>query len=93
MFTSHSRCIAAALTVFLAMAPVLAAPAEKPVAGQQVRFRNGSWSGVPQVGQKPRSARFELANTVGAASHSTCSAGKRTKAMNGPPEAFWHMRQ
>jgi hypothetical protein len=45
------------------------------------------------MAQKPRSARFELANTLGAVSHSTWSAGKRTKAIKGPPEAFWHIRQ
>lgn len=51
MFTSHSRRIAAALTALLALAaPALAAPANKPVAGQQVRFPNGTWSGLPQAG-------------------------------------------
>jgi hypothetical protein len=51
MFTSHSRRIAAALTALLAAtAPALAAPAGKPVAGQQVRFPSGYWSGLPQAG-------------------------------------------
>jgi hypothetical protein len=52
MFASHSpRRIAAALSGFLLAAPVaLAAPANKPVAGQQVRFPNGTWSALPQVG-------------------------------------------
>jgi hypothetical protein len=51
MLTSHSRRIAAALTALLALAaPALAAPAGKPVAGQQVRFPNGTWSAVPQTG-------------------------------------------
>jgi hypothetical protein len=52
MFTSHSRRIAAALTALITAAPVLAlaAPADKPVAGQQVRFPYGYWSGLPQAG-------------------------------------------
>jgi hypothetical protein len=51
MFTSHSRRIAAALTTLFALAtPVLAAPAGKPVAGQQVHFPNGTWSALPQTG-------------------------------------------
>jgi hypothetical protein len=51
MFTSHSRRIAAALTALLAAtAAALAAPNDKPVAGQQVRFPNGYWSGLPQAG-------------------------------------------
>jgi hypothetical protein len=33
-----------------AAAPALAAPEAKPVAGQQVRFQQGIWSGLPQVG-------------------------------------------
>src|SRR4030095_10213488 len=31
-------------------APALAAPEAKPVAGQQVRFPQGIWAGVPQAG-------------------------------------------
>jgi hypothetical protein len=55
MFTSHSRRFAAALTVLTALAaPALAAPAGKPVAGQQVRFPNGTWSALPQVGPDGR---------------------------------------
>jgi hypothetical protein len=51
MLTSYSRRIAAALTTLLALAtPALAAPAGKPVAGQQVRFPNGTWSALPQTG-------------------------------------------
>ena len=52
MFTSHSpRHIAAALTALLLAIPAaFAAPVGKPVAGQQVRFPNGTWSGLPQVG-------------------------------------------
>jgi len=51
MFTSHSRRIAAALTILFAVAtPALAAPAGKPAAGQQVRFPNGTWSALPQTG-------------------------------------------
>jgi hypothetical protein len=51
MLTSHSRRIAAALTALLALAaPALAAPAGKPVAGQQMHFPNGTWSAVPQTG-------------------------------------------
>jgi len=54
MFTSHSRHrFAAALSALLAVAavtPASAAPTGKPVAGQQVRFLNGTWSALPQVG-------------------------------------------
>jgi hypothetical protein len=51
MFTSHSRRIAAALTVLFTLAtPALAAPDGKAVAGQQVRFPQGYWSGLPQAG-------------------------------------------
>jgi hypothetical protein len=51
MFTSHSRRIVAALTALFALtAPALAAPTGKPVAGQQVRFPQGYWSGLPQAG-------------------------------------------
>jgi hypothetical protein len=50
-------------------------------------------SGVPQVRQNPLSTRFELAKTSGGVDHVTWLAGNRTKAMNGAPDAFWHMRQ
>jgi hypothetical protein len=50
-------------------------------------------SGVPQSRQNPRSTTFELANVAGGFDHCTRSAGKRTKAMKGAPDAFWHMRQ
>ena len=52
MFTSHSHHIAAALATLLTVmaGPALAAPPGKPVAGQQVRFPNGTWSALPQVG-------------------------------------------
>ncbi len=50
MFTSHSRRIAAALTALITATPALAAPADKPVAGQQARFPQGYWSGLPQAG-------------------------------------------
>jgi hypothetical protein len=36
---------------------------------------------------------LELAKVSGGVVQLTRSAGKRTKAMNGPPEARWHMRQ
>lgn len=51
--TDVKRRIGGALALcFAAMAPsfVDAAPAEKPVAGQQVRFAKGFWSALPQVG-------------------------------------------
>jgi hypothetical protein len=41
--------LAFASLIFLA-APTSAAPEAKPVAGQQVRFQQGIWAGVPQVG-------------------------------------------
>ncbi|MBR0828122.1 hypothetical protein JQ596_21535 [Bradyrhizobium manausense] len=44
---------AAALAALLAAAPspaASAAPADKPVAGQQVRFPQGAWSALPQTG-------------------------------------------
>jgi hypothetical protein len=53
MFISHSpHRLAAARTVLATLlpAPALAAPAGKPVAGQQVRFSKGTWSALPQVG-------------------------------------------
>lgn len=43
--------LAAAFVCLIGMAaPAVAAPQPKPVAGQQVRFAQGVWSGVPQVG-------------------------------------------
>ena len=55
MFTSHSpRRIASALAALLAAAAAaptaFAVPSGKPVAGQQVRFPQGYWSGLPQTG-------------------------------------------
>jgi hypothetical protein len=53
MFTSRSRRIAGVLTLLaaaLATPAALAAPIGKPVAGQQVHFPNGTWSGLPQTG-------------------------------------------
>jgi hypothetical protein len=45
------RRLALALAALIATAtPSLAAPQPKPVAGQQVRFPQGVWAGVPQVG-------------------------------------------
>jgi hypothetical protein len=45
------RRLALALAALIATAtPSLAAPEPKPVAGQQVRFPQGIWAGVPQVG-------------------------------------------
>lgn len=49
----HFGKAAAALAALLAVAlPVAAraAPADKPVAGQQVRFPSGAWSALPQTG-------------------------------------------
>jgi hypothetical protein len=43
--------LALALASLISLAaPVCAAPEAKPVAGQQVRFQQGIWAGVPQVG-------------------------------------------
>jgi hypothetical protein len=39
-----------ALALIAAATPALAAPEAKPVAGQQVRFPQGVWSALPQVG-------------------------------------------
>ena len=50
MFTSHSRHIAALTAFFALAASAIAAPVDKPVAGQQVHFPNGYWSGLPQAG-------------------------------------------
>jgi hypothetical protein len=50
-------------------------------------------SGVPQAAQKPRSTILELLKMSGGFDQCTWSARKRTKAMNGWPVAFWHMRQ
>jgi hypothetical protein len=38
------------LIAVTASSVLYAAPVEKPVAGQQVRFPNGYWSALPQVG-------------------------------------------
>ncbi len=47
----RSRIAGALASVIAAAASsVCAAPVEKPVAGQQVRFPNGYWSALPQVG-------------------------------------------
>src|SRR5260370_20948795 len=51
--TILNRRIAGALaSLIMATAPAVAyaAPADKPVAGQQVRFPNGTWSALPQTG-------------------------------------------
>ena len=51
-------------------------------------------SGVPQSLQKPRCATFELLKTAGAPRvqcRSSCLTD--ANAMNGWPEAFWHIRQ
>src|SRR5262245_3472599 len=45
----------AALVVVATLArPAFAATADQPVAGQQVRFPQGAWSAVPQVGPDGR---------------------------------------
>jgi len=49
MTNSFARFAAAACLIATAL-PALAAPEAKPVAGQQVRFPQGVWSAVPQVG-------------------------------------------
>jgi hypothetical protein len=51
-------------------------------------------SGVPHRAQNPRSAKLELLNIVGAPRvQRRFSDRRRANAMNGSPEAFWHMRQ
>jgi len=55
-------------------------------------YRNNS--GVPHVAQKPRWATEELRNSAGAPRVQTKSARPiSAQAKNGPPTAFWHMRQ
>jgi hypothetical protein len=49
---------------------------------------------VPQRGQKPRSAADELANSDGLPRVQAMSGSfTAAHAKNGPPTAFWHMRQ
>src|ERR1700757_5161818 len=42
--------VLAAIVAMAASTAAIALPAEKPVAGKQVHFPNGVWSGLPQVG-------------------------------------------
>jgi len=44
------RLALALAALIAAVMPALAAPEAKPVAGQQVRFPQGVWSALPQVG-------------------------------------------
>ncbi|MCP3466237.1 hypothetical protein [Bradyrhizobium sp. CCGUVB23] len=48
--THWKRWTAALAALIAATLPACAATADKPVAGQQVRFPRGAWSAVPQVG-------------------------------------------
>jgi hypothetical protein len=49
---------------------------------------------VPQALQKPRCAMLELLNTEGAPRvHRRSGALTKVNAMNGWPQAFWHIRQ
>ena len=49
--TAISARLAAALACLLSLAaPTWAAPEAKPIPGQQVRFPQGIWSALPQVG-------------------------------------------
>jgi hypothetical protein len=50
MTSAFARLSAAAICLIAATLPALAAPEAKPVAGQQVRFPQGVWSALPQVG-------------------------------------------
>src|SRR5215475_15740397 len=50
MTNYFARFAAAAACLIATSAPALAAPEAKPVAGQQVRFPQGIWAGVPQAG-------------------------------------------
>jgi hypothetical protein len=51
IFRSSGTLGALAALIAATASPVAAAPpAAKPVAGQQVRFQDGHWSGLPQVG-------------------------------------------
>ncbi|HEY2246582.1 MAG TPA: hypothetical protein VGH70_03975 [Bradyrhizobium sp.] len=52
MFTSHSprRIAAVVAALLLTLQAAFAAPVGRPVAGQQVRFPNGTWSALPQTG-------------------------------------------
>jgi hypothetical protein len=46
--------VLAAIIAMAASTAAIALPAEKPVAGKQVHFPNGVWSGLPQVGPNGR---------------------------------------
>jgi hypothetical protein len=51
-------------------------------------------NGVPHAGQKSRHAAEELWNMAGwPRVHAKSCSLSGTKAANGPPTAFWHMRQ
>src|SRR5208337_4496791 len=56
--------------------------------------REWNVSGVPQAAQKCRSATEELRNEAGSPRvQAKRAAGTFDRAANGPPTAFWHMRQ
>src|SRR5437016_13982709 len=50
MTSTFARLAAAAACLIVTALPASAAPEAKPVAGQQVRFPQGVWSALPQVG-------------------------------------------